>query len=157
MARIYLDNHATTPCDPRVVEAMMPYFTTKFGNAASRTHAFGKEALQAVDAARAQIAALLHAEPSEILFTSGATESNNLAIKGILDFHKGRRTHLVTVATEHPAVLDVCRALEKDGRARVTVLPVKPDGLLDLDELRRAITPETALVSVLAANNEIGV
>lgn len=157
MARIYLDNHATTPCDPRVVEAMMPYFTTKFGNAASKTHGFGKEAAQGVDAARAQIAALIHAEPSEIVFTSGATESNNLALKGTIDFHKGRKNHIVTVATEHPSILDVCRALEKEGRATVTVLPVKPDGLIDLDELRRAITPQTALVSVMAANNEIGV
>src|SRR5689334_206929 len=119
MARIYLDHHATTPCDSRVVEAMMPYFTTKFGNAASRTHAFGKEAAQAVDAARAQVAALIGAEPSEIVFTSGATESNNLALQGLIEFHNGRRNHIVTVATEHPSVLDVCRALEREGRATV--------------------------------------
>jgi cysteine desulfurase len=157
MGRIYLDHHSTTPCDPRVVEAMMPYFTTHFGNAASRTHAFGRAAAEAVERARGQIADLIHAHPSEIVFTSGATESNNLAIKGVLDFYKTKGNHLVTVATEHPSVLDACRALEKEGRARVTVLPVKPDGLLDLDVLRAALTPETVLVSVMAANNEIGV
>src|SRR6185436_19558219 len=124
MARIYLDYHATTPCDERVVEAMMPYFTVKFGNAASRTHSFGKEAARAVETAREQIAALIHADPSEIVFTSGATESNNLALKGVLGVPKVRGNHIVTVATEHPSVLDACRALEKEGRARVTVLPV---------------------------------
>jgi len=157
MARIYLDNHATTPCDPRVVEAMLPFFTERFGNAASRTHAFGKDAARACEAARAQVAALIHADPSEIVFTSGATESDNLAIKGVVDFHKAKGNHVVTVATEHPAVLDPCRALEREGRARVTVLPVKPDGLIDLEALRAAITPGTVLVSVMAANNEIGV
>jgi cysteine desulfurase len=135
----------------------MPYFTQKFGNAASRTHSFGKEAARACDAAREQIAALLHADPSEIVFTSGATESDNLAIKGVVDFAKDKGNHVVTVATEHPAVLDACRALERDGRARVTVLPVQPDGRIDLDALRRAITPDTVLVSVMFANNEIGV
>ncbi|MBI3858036.1 MAG: IscS subfamily cysteine desulfurase [Planctomycetes bacterium] len=157
MARIYLDHHATTPCDPRVVEAMLPFFTQKFGNAASRTHAFGKEADRACEAARRQVADLIRADPSEIVFTSGATESNNLAIKGAVDFRQTGGKHLVTVATEHPSVLDPCRALEREGRARVTVLPVKPDGLLDLDELRRAITEDTVLVSVMFANNEIGV
>ena len=157
MARIYLDHHSTTPCDPRVVTAMMPYFTTKFGNAASKTHAFGKVAGEAVERAREQIAALIQAQPSEIVFTSGATESNNLAIKGVVDFYKTKGNHVITVATEHPAVLDVCRTLEKEGRIRLTVLPVKPDGLLDLDVLRAAFTPESILVSVMVANNEIGV
>jgi cysteine desulfurase len=157
MARIYLDYHATTPCDARVVEAMIPFFTQKFGNAASRTHSFGKEAARAVETAREQIAALIHADPSEIVFTSGATESNNLAIKGVLGFPKVRGNHLITVATEHPSVLDSCRALEKEGRARVTVLPVSPDGRVDLKALKSAITDETALVSVMFANNEIGV
>ena len=157
MGGIYLDHHSTTPCDPRVVAAMLPYFATHFGNAASRTHAFGRAAAEAVERARSQIAELIRAHPSEIVFTSGATESNNLALKGVLDFYRTKGNHLVTVATEHPSVLDVCRALEKEGRARVTVLPVKPDGLLDLDVLRGALTPETVLVSVMAANNEIGV
>jgi cysteine desulfurase len=157
MGRIYLDHHSTTPCDPRVVDAMMPYFTTTFGNAASRTHAFGKAAADAVQRAREQIASLIHADPSEIVFTSGATESNNLAIKGVVDFYKTKGTHIITVATEHPAVLDVCRALEMEGRATVKVLPVKPDGLIDLDQLKAAFRPETVLVSVMMANNEIGV
>ena len=157
MARIYPDNHATTPCDPRVVEAMLPYFSVKFGNAASRTHGFGKEAEQACEAARAQIAALIHADPSEIVFTSGATESNNLAIKGVVDFHKAKGNHVVTVATEHPSVLDTVRALEQSGRIRATILPVQPGGLIDLEELRRGIAKDTILVSVMAANNEIGV
>lgn len=157
MAGIYLDYHATTPCDARVVEAMMPFFTQKFGNAASRTHAFGKEAARAVDTAREQIAALIHADPSEIVFTSGATESNNLAIKGVVTFPKVRGNHIVTVATEHPSVLDACRSLERDAEARVTVLPVNGDGRVDLKELQRALTDETALVSVMFANNEIGV
>ena len=157
MSRIYLDHHSTTPCDPRVVEAMMPYFTVQFGNAASRTHALGRAAAEAVERARTSIADLIHAQPSEIVLTSGATESNNLAIKGVLDFYKTKGNHVVTVATEHPAVLDVCRALEKEARARVTVLPVTPDGILDLELLRGALSSETVLVSVMAANNEIGV
>jgi cysteine desulfurase len=136
---------------------MMPYFTTAFGNAASKTHAFGKAAGDAVERAREQIALLIHAQPSEIVFTSGATECNNLAIKGVVDFYKTKGNHIITAATEHPAVLDVCRGLEKAGKARVTVLPVKPDGLLDLDALRAAFLPETILVSVMFANNEIGV
>jgi len=157
MGRIYLDHHSTTPCDPRVVDAMIPWFTTKFGNAASKTHAFGREAAAAVEKARGQIAALIGAEPAEIVFTSGATESNNLALQGVVDFYKTKGNHIVTVATEHPAVLDVCRALEKAGRARVTILPVKPDGLLDLDALAAVISADTVLVSVMFANNEIGV
>jgi cysteine desulfurase len=153
MAPIYMDHHATTPPDPRVVEAMMPWYSGRFGNAAS-SHAFGQEAARAVEQARAEVAALLNAEPSEIAFTSGATESDNLAIKGSV---RSGRDHVVTVATEHPAVLEAARALERDGRAHVTFLPVGRDGLLDLDRLRAAITDRTALVSVMAANNEIGV
>jgi cysteine desulfurase len=157
MARIYLDCHATTPVDPRVLEAMLPYFTEKFGNPASRIHAFGREAHEAVEAARAEVASLLHADPSEIVFTSGATESDNLAIKGTLEAYREKGDHIVTVATEHPAVLETCRALERSGRARVTYLPVRRDGLLDLDRLREAITDRTVLVSVMYAHNEIGV
>jgi cysteine desulfurase len=157
MARIYLDCHATTPVDPRVLEAMLPYFTEKFGNPASRMHAFGREAHEAVERARAEVAALLGADPSEIVFTSGATESDNLAIKGVLEAYRDKGDHIVTVATEHPAVLETCRALERAGRARVTYLPVRRDGLLDLDRLREAITDRTVLVSVMYAHNEIGV
>ncbi len=157
MARIYLDCHATTPVDPRVLEAMLPYFTEKFGNPASRIHAFGREAHEAVERARAEVAALLGADPSEIVFTSGATESDNLAIKGVLEACRDKGDHIVTVATEHPAVLETCRALERAGRARVTYLPVRRDGLLDLDRLREAITDRTVLVSVMYAHNEIGV
>jgi cysteine desulfurase len=157
MARIYLDCHATTPVDPRVLEAMLPYFTEKFGNPASRIHAFGREAHEAVERARAEVAALLGADPSEIVFTSGATESDNLAIKGVLEAYRDKGDHIVTVATEHPAVLETCRALERAGRARVTYLPVRRDGLLDLDRLREAITDRTVLVSVMYAHNEIGV
>lgn len=157
MARIYLDHHATTPMDPRVLEAMLPYFTEKFGNPASRLHVFGREAHEAVEAARAEVAALIHAEPSEIVFTSGATESDNLAIKGVLEAYRDKGDHIVTVATEHPAVLETCRALERSGRARVTYLPVRSDGLLELDRLREAITDRTVLVSVMYAHNEIGV
>jgi cysteine desulfurase len=157
MARIYMDCHATTPVDPRVTEAMLPYFTEKFGNAASRTHSFGREAARAVEEARAQVASLVGADPSEIVFTSGATESDNLAIKGAMEAGRERGDHVVTVRTEHRAVLDSCRALERQGRARVTFLPVRKDGLLDPDEVRRAITDRTVLVSVMAANNEIGV
>jgi cysteine desulfurase len=154
MARIYMDCHATTPVDPRVLEAMLPWFTEKFGNAASRTHSYGWEADKACEAARAEVSALIGADASEIVFTSGATESDNLAIKGALEARGG---HVVTVATEHPAVLDPCRALEASGRAEVTVLPVGKDGLLDLGRLCAAITERTVLVSVMAANNEIGV
>jgi cysteine desulfurase len=157
MAHIYLDHHATTPVDPRVMEAMVPWFTEKFGNAASRTHSFGWEAGKAVEAARTEVAEIVGADASEIVFTSGATESDNLAIKGVVEQSRERGDHVVTTVTEHKAVLDSCRALERSGRAKVTYLPVKPDGLVDLELLRRAITDRTVLVSVMAANNEIGV
>jgi cysteine desulfurase len=153
---IYMDNHATSPLDPRVLEAMMPFFTTKFGNAASRNHAFGWEAEQAVETAREQIAKLIGATAKEIIFTSGATESNNLAIKGIAEMYRERGNHIITQVTEHKAVLDTCKRLEKHGY-RVTYLPVKADGLIDIDDLKRAIDEKTILVTIMAANNEIGV
>lgn len=153
---IYLDYQATTPTDPRVVEAMLPFFTQKFGNPGSATHAFGREAETAVEEAREQVAGLIGAEAREIVFTSGATESNNLAIKGAARFLKDRKDHVVTLATEHKCVLESAAQLEREGFA-VTYLPVKPDGLLDLDRLREALTERTALVSVMAAHNEIGV
>lgn len=154
---IYLDNHATTRPDPRVVAEMMPYLTETYGNPASRTHAFGWNAEKAVEAARARVAHVIGARANEIVFTSGATESDNLAIKGALDFHRDRGKHVVTVATEHKAVLDTCRRLEREGRAEVTVLRPLPSGLLDLEALRAAIRPDTVLVSVMHANSEIGV
>lgn len=153
---IYMDYHATTPVDPRVLEAMLPYFTERFGNAASRNHSFGWEAKEAVDKARRQIAGLIGATPEEIIFTSGATESDNLAIKGVAEMYHERGDHVITVATEHKAVLDACKKLQKRG-FRVTYLPVRPTGLIDLDQLRDAITEKTLLVSVMHANNEIGV
>ncbi len=153
---IYMDNHATTPLDPRVLEAMMPYLTGIFGNAASRNHSFGWEAEQAVEKAREQIAKLIGATAKEIIFTSGATESNNLAIKGIAEMYRERGNHIITEVTEHKAVLDTCKKLEKQG-FRVTYLPVKGDGLVDLDELERAMDDGTILVSIMYANNEIGV
>ena len=155
MRRVYLDHHATTPLDPRVLEAMMPYLTTKFGNAASRSHSFGWEAEKAVEEARKKVAALIGADPREIVFTSGATESDNLAIKGTAEAYAGRGDHIITAVTEHKAVLDTCRALEKRG-LQVTYLPVQRDGLIELDALAEAITPRTILVSVMHANNEIG-
>lgn len=153
---IYLDNSATTPCDPRVVEAMLPYFTEKFGNAASRNHPFGWVAEEGVDYARTQIANLIGADEREIIFTSGATESNNLAIKGVADMYKSKGNHIITVTTEHKAVLDTCKALEKNG-VEVTYLNVNREGLIDLAELEAAIRPTTILVSVMYANNETGV
>jgi len=153
---IYMDNHATTPLDPRVLEAMLPWLTTKFGNAASRNHSFGWEAEQAVDAAREQIAKLIGATAKEIIFTSGATESDNLAIKGIAEMYRERGKAIITQVTEHKAVLDTCKRLEKYG-SRVTYLPVKADGTIDLEDLKRAIDDETVLVTIMAANNEIGV
>ncbi len=153
---IYLDNHATTPIDPRVLEAMLPYLTNRFGNAASRNHQFGWEAETAVETAREQIAKLIGAKPKEIILTSGATESNNLAIKGVAEMYKQKGDHIVTVVTEHKAVLDSCKRLEKYGY-KVTYLPVKPDGLIDLDQLQGAFTDRTILVTIMAANNEIGV
>ena len=153
---IYMDNHATTPMDPRVLEAMLPYFGKVFGNAASRNHQFGWEAEQAVDKAREQISKLIGCTPKEIIFTSGATESNNLAIKGIAEMYKERGNHIITQVTEHKAVLDTCKKLERLGY-EVTYLPVETDGLISLDALKAAITEKTILVTIMFANNEIGV
>ncbi|MDP2998438.1 MAG: IscS subfamily cysteine desulfurase [Bryobacterales bacterium] len=153
---IYMDNHATTPMDPRVFQAMTPYFTEHFGNAASRNHSFGWRAEEAVEKARKQIADLIGATSKEIIFTSGATESDNLAIKGVAEMYAEKGNHIITVATEHKAVLDTCKHFEKRG-CRVTYLPVLESGLIDPDMLREAITDKTILVSVMWANNEIGV
>jgi cysteine desulfurase len=163
---IYMDNHATTPMDPRVLEEMLPYFVEKFGNAASRNHSFGWAAEEAVETARERIAKLIGATPKEIIFTSGATESDNLAIKGAVEMYREEGDHIITVVTEHKAVLDTCKHLEKDG-FRVTYLPVQKDGLIDLDGLKRVldgktiddrtVDGKTILVSIMSANNEIGV
>lgn len=153
---IYLDNQATTPCDPRVVEAMLPYFTEKFGNPHSRSHAYGWVAEEACEVAREQVAALIGATEKEIIFTSGATEANNIAIKGVAKFFKGKKNHIITAQTEHKCVLDSCRHLEQEG-FEITYLPVQPNGLIDLQVLKAAIKPETVLVSIMAVNNEIGV
>jgi cysteine desulfurase len=153
---VYMDNHATTPLDPRVLEAMMPYFTDKFGNAASRNHEFGWQAEEGVEQARESIAKLIGATPKEIIFTSGATESDNLAIKGVAEMYREKGNHVITAVTEHKAVLDCCKRLEKHGY-RVTYLPVQKDGLIDLDDLRRSMDEKTILVTIMAANNEIGV
>ena len=152
---IYMDNHATTQVDPRVLEAMLPYFTDVFGNAASRSHVFGWTAERAVEKARDQVGALIGASGKEIIWTSGATESDNLAIKGAAEFHKDRGNHIVTTVTEHKAVLDTCKRLEKQGY-EVTYLPVGKDGRVDPESVRAAMTDKTILVSIMLANNEIG-
>ncbi len=156
MKPIYFDNHATTQLDPRVLQSMLPYFTEHFGNAASRNHAYGWEAEEAVEKSRRQIASLIGANAKEIVFTSGATESNNLAIKGVAEMYAEKGNHIITAATEHKAVLDTCKHLEKKG-CRVTYLPVMGDGRIDLEMLQSAITDKTILISIMYANNEIGV
>ncbi len=153
---IYLDNNATTPMDPRVLESMLPYFTEKFGNAASRSHPFGWVAEEAVDYAREQVAALIGADPKEIIFTSGATEADNLALKGVFEMYASKGNHIITATTEHKAVLDTCKHIEKLG-GHVTYLDVKSDGLVDLEQLEAAITPATILIAIMYGNNEIGV
>ena len=153
---VYLDYQATTPMDPRVVEVMMPFFTEKFGNPHSRNHKYGWETEEAVEEARKQVADIINANPKEIIFTSGATESNNLALKGVGSFYKNKRNHIITCVTEHKCVLDTARHLEQDG-FEVTYLPVQENGLIDLEELKAAMTDNTLLVSIMAVNNEIGV
>jgi cysteine desulfurase len=153
---IYMDNHATTPVDPRVFKAMTPYLTNVFGNSASRNHSFGWEAEEAVDKARKQVADLIGATPKEIVFTSGATESDNLALKGVAEMYAEKGNHIITVATEHKAILDTCKRLEKEG-LRVTYLALQQNGLIDLEQLKAAITDKTILISIMHANNEIGV
>jgi cysteine desulfurase len=153
---IYMDYHATTPVDPRVLEAMIPYFNERFGNSASRNHAFGWTAEEAVENARAQIARLINATPKEIIFTSGATESNNLALKGAAEMYREKGNHIITQVTEHKAVLDTCKRLEKYGY-EVTYLPVGKDGRVNPEDVRKAITPKTIIISIMYANNEIGV
>src|SRR5574343_304082 len=153
---IYMDYGATTPCDPRVVDAMIPWLREHFGNPASRSHAWGWEAEEAVEKARVQVADLIGADPREIVWTSGATESNNLAIKGAAHFYQSKGKHIITMKTEHKAVLDTCRELERQG-FEVTYLDVKEDGLVNLDAFQAAIRPDTILASVMFVNNEIGV
>src|SRR5450631_4132152 len=153
---VYMDNHATTPMDPRVLEEMLPYFMEKFGNAASRNHSFGWAGGEGVETAREQVAKLIGAAPKEIIFTSGATESDNLAIKGVAEMYKEKGNHIITAVTEHKAVLDTCKRLEKYGY-RVTYMAVQKDGLIDLEELKRVMDDKTILVTIMAANNEIGV
>jgi cysteine desulfurase len=153
---IYMDNHATTPVDPRVVEAMLPYFTEKFGNAASRNHSFGWAGEEAIENARAQVASLIGATPKEIIFTSGATESDNLMIKGVAEMYREKGNHIITQAIEHKAVLDTCKRLEKYGY-EVTYLSVQKDGRVDPEDVRKAITPKTILITIMYANNEIGI
>jgi cysteine desulfurase len=153
---VYLDYQATTPMDPRVLDAMLPYFTEKFGNPHSRSHQFGWEAEDAVEKARGQVASIIGAQTKEIVFTSGATESNNLALKGVARFYKDRKNHIITTVTEHKCVLDTCRHLEQEG-FDITYLPVNPNGLINLEDLRNAITEKTLIVSIMAVNNEIGV
>jgi len=152
---IFMDNHSTTPMDPRVLEAMLPYFVEKFGNAASRNHQFGWEAEEAVENARKQIAKLINCDAKEIVFTSGATESDNLALKGVVEMYKEKGDHVITCSTEHRAVLDTCKSLEKRG-IKITYLPVGKDGLVNPDDVRKAITDKTILISIMLANNEIG-
>ncbi|MGZ5135446.1 MAG: IscS subfamily cysteine desulfurase [Flavitalea sp.] len=152
---IYLDHNATTPCDPRVVETMVPYFTQHFGNSASRNHPFGWQAEEAVDYAREQVAKLIGAEPKEIIFTSGATEGDNLAIKGVFDMYSSKGNHIITATTEHKAVLDTCKHIEKAG-GEVTYLEVNAEGVINLEELEAAIKPTTILIAIMYANNEIG-
>ncbi|MBA3812952.1 MAG: IscS subfamily cysteine desulfurase [Alphaproteobacteria bacterium] len=153
---IYLDYQSTTPCDPRVLETMIPYFTEEFGNPHSRSHAYGWRAEEAVETARVQIAKIINADPREVIFTSGATESNNLALKGVAHFYKAKKDHIITCVTEHKCVLDSCRHLEQDG-FKVTYLPVEKNGIIDLNRLKDAITDRTSIVSIMAVNNEIGV
>ncbi len=152
---IYLDNHSTTPCDPRVLEMMLPYFTEKFGNAASRNHSFGWEAEEAVEVARKQMAHLIHADSKEIIFTSGATESDNLALQGVVEMYREKGNHIITSSTEHRAVIDTAKYLEKKG-VKVTFLPVDKAGMVSPDDVRNAITDQTILISIMMANNEIG-
>src|SRR5436853_5317436 len=153
---IYMDNHATTPLDPGVLQAMMPYLMDRFGNAASRNHKFGWEAEEAVEEARKQIAALIGADSREIVVTSGATESDNLAVKGVAWMYREKGDHIITAVTEHKAILDTCKHLEKDG-FRITFLPVDNQGLVDLDDIRRAITVRKILISIMTAKIEVGV
>ncbi|KAH7840672.1 hypothetical protein Vadar_020015 [Vaccinium darrowii] len=153
---LYLDMQATSPVDPRVLDAMLPYYLSQFGNPHSRTHLYGWESDDAVERARSQVASLINASPKEIVFTSGATESNNISVKGVMHFYKEKKRHVITTQTEHKCVLDSCRHLQQEG-FDVTYLPVNSDGIIDLDMLRSAIRPDTGLVSVMTVNNEIGV